>query len=698
MIRNALLLPVLFLLSTLLRAQDAELNKFIVDYTKALEFNDLKLIDKAVKERPFQAAQYFQDLLVQAWKGTKDLGPKMDGLRQSWPRVFEKSGAIDRLDRWVQSQDQASYDAYIKAVNNQIKAYDLFVQANKDNTKRAPFETARDAMITVCKQMEGTGHKIETARTYVFASQCITQMPDKTVDDRKQAIELLEAYVRNREAWEWTQDNEFANIKNWITNEKKRVEEDQKAGKKREAEGYDKNTKGIESLVKPGVPEAVFPLTFDLVDNLEELDYAVRGGPLPQLWWEVQFGKDNKDVHLSWFRRTELHLLRHGSNKFAITAAKDDPKRSVPAEAGNKPKATQFWFDADKKAPYALAFWVGGEQERVGEMNINLAPSEQVTPVFYKSAASWKATIGVDSVVFYDDNTNGLPMNGDPFEGDFKVGTLGNGTEGTAVPLLDSMRVGKGPRVPFSEFVFVNGAWHYLHGANDRQFGVKPLNPEYFKTGKIKLTWAGPKPTAPVQLVIQGRGDYKSAMFDVAGGKEIEVPACEYTVIFGRILQGKGAKTMLGNLFTGDSKPFVVEAGKTHELKMGAPFGLVFNRRGDADTSIESTSILIKDASGCHITDLQGMLVVPEVLSAKAEDGKGAKVVGKFVKTEDAEYLNKVAAKFEKLGRFIACFPTPDGGTKDGATALKVKVAAGHKVGLRMQKHPLFGVLVSAFQ
>ena len=67
------------------------------------------------------------------------------------------------------------------------------------------------------------------------------------------------------------------------------------------------------------------------------------------------------------------------------------------------------------------------------------------------------------------------------------------------------------------------------------------------KGGKIKLVWNGPKPTAPVQLVVQGEGDYQTALFDVAGGKEVEVPAANYRVIWGRMMIGKGPRSQVAS-------------------------------------------------------------------------------------------------------------------------------------------------------
>ena len=212
------------------------------------------------------------------------------------------------------------------------------------------------------------------------------------------------------------------------------------------------------------------------------------------------------------------------------------------------------------------------------------------------------------------------------------------------------------------------------------------------------LVRSGPKPSAPAQLVVQGAGDTKTAFFDVAGGKEVEVPAGNYTVILGRIVVGKGARAQLATIYQGTSAAFTVEAGKVFELKMGAPFTLQFERGGDENSTIDALKVLVREASGCVLTELHGLAVAPEVLAAKAEDGKGAKVVGKFVRFTDAELLNKATAKHNKLGLLCATFPMPEG-YRDGEMVLKVKMpGSGWKMRLSMKKHPLFPPLESPWQ
>jgi len=252
--------------------------------------------------------------------------------------------------------------------------------------------------------------------------------------------------------------------------------------------------------------------------------------------------------------------------------------------------------------------------------------------------------------------------------------------------------------VPYSEFVKLSTGWVHLAKQNGDAVAMRPLNPEYFKAGKVKLTWNGPKPTAPVQLVVQGSGDFAAALFDVAGGKEVELPAGDYQVVWGRMLIGKAPRVQAATIQAGTSKPFTVEAGKTFELKMGGPFELAWNRRGDDTATIDALKILLKESSGCVFAEWHGVNLACEVLAAKEADGKGAKVVGKFVRFADPELVNKAATAHNQIGLLAASFPMPEG-YKGGELKLQVKLPApGMKLSLQIKKHPLFGDVKSAWQ
>jgi len=391
--------------------------------------------------------------------------------------------------------------------------------------------------------------------------------------------------------------------------------------------------------------------------------------------------------------------VRQSTTRFGVSTVPSDPQRTQEVDVSGKGKPTRFYLDVDKTVPYAMFFWSGSDQERIGEAQVNLSPSMENTGVHYRSAASWRITIDGERITYYDDNSSGLPMDPDPADGKFAIYTLG--VEKAEAPLLDSMRVGqsKSRRVPFSEFVKVGEKWHYIRRTENNQAGSRPLNPEYFKTGKVKLAWKGGKGSAPAQLVIQGRGDYKSACFDIAGGKEFEVPAGEYSVIWGRIVKGKGGRTQMASIYAGTSEPFTVEPGKTFELRMGAPFVIEFERGGSGkDLTIDATRIIVRETTGCTISEMHGCSLVPEVMAARSETGKGAKRIGKFTKFTDAELLNKTAGKLPNLGLKAACFPLPQK-SRDGSMTLKASLPAeSMKVGLSVKKHPLFGKLKSEWK
>jgi hypothetical protein len=659
-------------------------DQFRAEFSKGLELGDQRMMDSVMKKdraAPF-ALLYFEELYAEKMGGHEELAAKCEALKTSWERCFEKSPTLDKMQRWLDGMQTTTYSSLQKGRNSSAKLWE-FLSSLASPTKEERLKVMRD-FVTLAENARALGHMGEVAEIYGLASVVGNQVPDRTIDERKEVLECTKQFLEARKAWEFTFDTYFIMNTEWVKSETAKIAEAEKKGDKRKAEGYDPNAKGVDSLIVPGAKDDVHALQYEALSSWDnDLDYGPKGGPLPPLWWNAPVGKEGTARKLDWFRRREIHLARLGSNKFGISFDGIDLKKTFEVEVSNKAKPSTFWLDADKKVPYSMFFWVGSDKERVGEAECNLMPTGEFANVYYRSAASWKTSVGTE--------------NSDVFEPPYKVAVLGDATgDGTSVPLLDSMRLGKGPRMPFSEFVKLSGGWFHLRRVQET-VALRPLNPEYFKTGKVKLVW-NHKPSAPVQLVLQGAGDYKTAFFDVAGGKEVEVPAGQYSVVFGRILVGKGARTQNATIFQGDSKPFSVEAGKTFELKMGAPFVMNFDRKGDENPTIDATKILLHEASGCVLTDLFGIGLAPEVMAAKAEDGKGAKVIGKFGHFNDAELLNKAAAFYGKLGQLCAAYPMPDG-YKSGEMVLKVKLpAAGMKVGLSMKKHPLFGVINSTWQ
>ncbi|MBX3462519.1 MAG: hypothetical protein KF830_05070 [Planctomycetes bacterium] len=694
----AILLAVLPWLLSSLRAQDYGREQFRAEFAKAVEIGDDRMADRAVKRAPLQAVLLFEEWFRQQRRAGQGPDERLEPLRRSWARVSEKGPTLDKLERWLDSVDDSALTLLDRSRDNGYKVWGNYVDhAAKQGTKQ-DYEQVVARFVELARTAESFGHMIEVAELWNLAAVVGSKMPGRTSVERRDALFALEQFLQARESWGFTFDEHYLRNREFAKSEKHAIEAAEKEEQKRKDAGFGADAKGIDSLVVPGKQDTL-PLHFEALSAWDaELDYSAKGGPVPAFWWMASTAAPGSNRKLDWFRRGDLYLVRAGASKFGVSIDPNDPKRLQEVDVSPKARPTSFWLDADHKQPYAMFFWVGSDRERVGEAECNLQVADRVGNVYYRSAASWKVVHGNETIVLYDDNASGRPADGDPFEVPFRSPMVGeHDGEGTVVPLLDSMRIGKGPRVPFSEFVHLASGWVHLRRGTGDEVVVRPLHPDFVPMGKVKLAWNGPKPTAPVQLVVQGSGDFQTACFDLAGGKEVEVPAGTYSVIFGRVVAGKGARVQAANLYRGSSPTFEVQAGKTFELKMGAPFALDFTRRGDENASIDALKILVREASGCVFTEFHGMSLAPAVLAAKGEDGKGAKVVGEFVRFTDPELVNKAASRHQNVGTLVACFPMPEG-YRDGEMVLSVKLPGeGMKLGLAMKKHALFGELKSRF-
>lgn len=696
----AILFPTLFLLLAPAAAQELSRDQFRADFAQARELKDDKLTDKAVKWGATHALRYFEELQVARVRGDAGVEPTIEALRAAWLRMFEKTETLQHMQDWVEANATSNYEGLGKIRTNVQNVWKVYSDQISKDTVKQEHQNVFEQLSRLAVNAQSLGHNIEAAEIWLLAGVVGSKMPEKNIDDRRATLDALKQFLEARKAWAFTFDKDYLSNLDFVKAEGVAMEKAAKDDEKRRAEGYKPDSKGIDALLMPNVKQEAVPLKFEALTSWEsELDYGPKGGPVPAFWWLVGLNKENPSRKVDWFRRVGLYMQRLGATKFAVTLDPNDPKKSVDIDASNKGKASTFWLDPEKKVPYAMFFWTGTDKEHVGEADHNMSLTETIGNVYYRSAASWRGTFGQDQIVVYDDDASGTPCEADPAGPAFKSPMLGeHDSDGTVVPLLDSMRVGKGPRMPFSEFVQLPGGWYDVKKGKGDDLVLRQFNPEYFKTGKVKFVWTGPKPSTPVQLVVQGEGDFRAAIFDVASGKETDVPVGNYTVIFGRIVIGKGARAQMATIYRGKSQPFAVEEGKVHELKMGAPFTMDFTRRGDQNTTIDALKVQLLEASGCILTDLQNMTLWPEVLAAKAEDGKGAKVVGKFVRFTDPELINKAAEKHNNIGILTACFPMPEG-YRSGELILKITLPAdGMKVGLSMKKHPVFGVINSAFR
>ena len=703
MLRSLLALCSLFLCALALPAQDElPADQFRAEFQRGLDTKDDTAMDRAIKRSPSAALLWFEELVLLQNAGDAAVAPKVAAVTASWTRAFESGDAPDRVLRWASGASAKQLEMMRDCRRDATKVWKVFQDDVEKNPTREGVLQIYESYQKLAEATVGFGHSLLAAEMWNLAAVVAGRMPKPTTEDRKRTLTATEEFLRLRKDWGFTGDTHYMRNSDYVKAEKTRLDDEAKKSEKRKAEGYSADAKGIDALVKAGVAEAKHELKFEPLANLDELDYGPRNGPVPAFWNLISLGKEGEQRKFDWFKRSDLYLARTGAAKFAISVHSNELKDLVEVDVSPKAKISPFWLDAAKKQPYAMAFWIGSDREMVNEAACNLTIAPEVANIYYRSAASWKTQVGADPVTLYDDDADGTPGDADPFSTPWKSEMLGvhddkTDGEGTPVPLLDSMRVGKGPRMPFSEFVKLSTGWHYVQ-VKGESLNVRPLNPEYVKTGKLKLVWSGSKTAAPAQLVVRGAGDYQSAFFDLAGGKEVEVPAGEYHVLFGRIVVGKGPRVQMATLYRGDSESFLVEAGKVKELKMGGPFTLSWKRDGDDPAVIDALTLIVKDGLGCAYTQWHGLSLACDVLASSQPDGKGAKVVGKFVPFTDADLVNEAAKVHQQLMQQTACFPMPEG-YKQGPLQLKVDLpAAGMKLQLVVKKHPWFGVVQSLWK
>jgi len=679
-----------------LPAQDAKYTEFVTKFAKALEFDDEAGMDRAIKTSPAEALAHFDAL---TWdhhlKAKADLVPQIDALKASWQRVFA-TPTLDYYDRFIRSRVARDREMLYGARASETAVYRQLAEA-RENRQRVAFEDAMQGAVNVARSYDELGQALAAASMWATAATANNLMPDRTVEDRRQGIEYMRNFVRDREQWEWTKDIHFVKNQEWLHAEQQRL-----ASAEREAESSAAAAAAKpDALVLPDVPEEIAPLEF-AVQKQPNLDLFVKGGAIPGLWMADQVTGEGPS-QIRFFTAHDLFLVRPGNNKFGVTTVgheqdlSKNPWQPIVTSARFKP--TLLYLGENKTEPYAMWFFVGGQQERYLGVTHNMQPEKEKALVYYKSASSWTAKLAGETVTFFDDNANGKLFETDPYAYGLQDRTRGDHKEaGVRQMTFDSMRVGKAPPTPINSFVKIGDQWYLMSPHDDgAKVGVRPLDPERFKTGTLDFKWTGPKNAKPELLIVSGGKEFTETHYNVAAGST-ELPVGKYRISFGRIATGKGARALQAHIYNGAAKDIEVEADKTAVLELGSPFTLEFVNSGDdSKIRIDAMSITIAGRSGELYGRVSGAAPAPDVLAARSATGKGAKVVGSFMPIDVPNYI-AAAAKWPSLNIEVCYFPVPEG-EREGNFVLEVKAPfPGAYVGLQEKKNKLFGRLLPKWQ
>jgi hypothetical protein len=680
------------------QAQD-DYTLFVADFQKAQQFKDDKLLDRALQTRARWALEFYCTLAREWRNAPPDVSDKaraqMDVLLEAWKRVF-KTSTLDKIERYYASADHTT----LKQLDTNQTA--LYVShknlvAARSARRRLDLEAAKDTLWKLAETYERLGHNLKAAEAWECVAEALNSLPDMTVNERRDAVFALERYKEVREGWEFTDEPLYKKNLSWLKATKDELASAEQKAKEREAKGVSGEAKGPDAVVDPKGAEVIADLTFEAMKA--DIEDCFVGGGLVMPNWQVVRLEGETPKQLLYFQASQLFAARIGGKYYIGPTAEDIAAKGTVISPATKPKPQQFWLDDKKTKPYAMWFFVGSDKEPFMGLEQNLAPSAEAVLLYYKSAASYRAHVGSEDVVFYDSNADGKLMTPDPYAFGMSSKTVDIGND-VAIPGYDAMQIGKkGSIQPFSSYAKIGEQWFHLRAAKEgTAVSARPVIPEFLKTGTLHMKWTGPKTTTVQCLVVRGEADLGIAAFNLASLKPIEVPAGMYVVDFGRVAEGKGGSLQTADIYRGKSEAITVKAGETTVLTIGAPFTFDFDKASSgADSEINAHKIKVLGASKEHYANLNNCVPEIEVLFAKDAKGKGAKPVGTFIAVPDIDTLNKLVVDFKEIGYQCPLFPIVKG-AKERLTILRFTPPGDGFVSLRAPKAKLFGKIESGWK
>ncbi|MEM7203986.1 MAG: hypothetical protein AAF628_27240 [Planctomycetota bacterium] len=663
--------------------------QFVDAVQTALRLADGGGIDKALRESPEMAVRYFGSL---CWKyqqsGEGADQEVIDQVRESWERVH-KTKTLQAYEVFVSARGDEQREKIYELELSEGKLWEERAAAFESGDRGA-YRTIYEKFAEHAKAYEELRLTVVAAEWHAYASDILRTMPGVTTTERREALRHLQEYVRMCEEWEFTVQPLFAARRTAVVSE---AEQLAFADRQVEAAAQAAERAAGDDLSRPEDEKFILDLEFK-AQTKPHVDCFFRGGEVEPLWLGTALvGPVVRKI--PWFDAHEVYLLRDGAAKFGITNSSAEPDERtnpwVEVDANRKWRPTKFFLDADKERPYALWFFVGGQQEPLFGLNHNLQPLPEQATLYYRSAAAWEASHDGHRLTLFDDNCNGRLFDdvGEQLHRDFSR----NVEKGVPVLAFDAMQVDGGPVQPLSEYVRMGDDWYRLRAAGAGQVSVRRIDPERFPTGSLQLEWSGAAKIRPEVLVVSGKGGVPGAYFNIAGKDSVEVPIGNYEVAFGRISSGRRGRMQQSHIYKGTMSAVEVRSGETSTMTLGGPFVVDFELDGDhKQAKISAASIAVTGVSGERYARINGATPTPEVVAARTAAGKGTKTIGTF-ELMDLDTMNATVKQYGSLGLEVAFFPLPKN-ERRGNLELTAKVPFDEAwVGLQQKRNKLFGEL-----
>jgi hypothetical protein len=680
--------------SGLCTAQSMGYDELVQQIDQAVRLGDQKKIERFVDRETTQIVRWLRGAYFAARTGQPVAANKLQAVVDAWSTVFQGSTFPSVQESWIQRLDGNQIQILSRAETDLVNVYAAYANAVDKGAVTA--QTA-DSLLKLTRTFDTLGDAYSSSLAWSYLAIVWRQKPQGGPEALREGIYAAQQFLVSRESVDFTQDTFYGQWKDWIESAKQQLEAKVKENDKREEEGYSADASAIEKVLMPDAERLTFELEPVVMKQPKERDLALQAGDLPSYWPSLTLREDPVGK-LSFFTAADLWVVRAGVTKFGI--ARDEAEKSPeggkwqPIEAPNGIQEPSVFDLPGSGRKYGMWFYTGSTNERYQGVQQNFAPSPDLSIIFYKSAMQWEGEVLDEEIKIWDDNSSGKLFE-DPMSAAFTSALVNPDPENdqlASIPTFDAIQVGKrGEIQPLGGWIQIDKDWYRIEGSEDgTKIELRQANPEYFKTGKIKLQFGG-KDIDVEALIIEGLGDViGDARFDISSGKNVEVPAGTYRIVYGKIASGSGVNQVRAWLFPGAAETFEVAEDKSEKLRLGAPFSLDFVRGGDEEQlELSAFTFKVRGVGGEIYTNLEGAVVAPEVLTAVNDKGRGAKPIAEFRAPASPEDVN-ILAKNERLGSSAAFFPYVSG-ENPLTQKLSIAIRKGVKVGLKDDRNKLFG-------
>jgi len=331
---------------------------------------------------------------------------------------------------------------------------------------------------------------------------------------------------------------------------------------------------------KKGLPDLVLP--------------TINPGEQYQLWpktWIAGQGPAPFDTQRSTVLNpwgTRWQLSRSGISQFEIDSD-GDGKSDVSFSPSTTPMRIEVPGPAGE-APFPLMVSVLGDREPMFGIETNYAPNAEGARLrFWIAGWSEGKALG-ETWKLYDLNIDGKL--GPPVENYDDLITVYSPEEGVSFWEPDGVLIGKAKKaIPLSSVLPVGADFYRC--TPDPAGKKLTLRKLALATGNLVVDID--LATQPEVLVAREIDKLEGAYFDVLParkGAPVVLPAGTYQLCLGQLRSGKRTSMDAVRIYTGTSEPFVVNAGATTQLNLGAPFKFTFKTRADGKERVLDTSTL----------------------------------------------------------------------------------------------------------